>query len=82
MSPLVSLWHTKEMFVLDFAVLKQPPQLTTDDDGHQFIRMPTRIVSRIRIPPSQVFEIMKALEQQLTMWERETGRRLGSDSRE
>jgi len=32
-------------------------------------------VSRVRIPPDQVFELMKALEQQLTMWENETGKR-------
>ncbi len=78
----VSLWHTKEIFVLDFAVLKQPPQLATDDEGKQIVRLPTRVVSRVRIPPSQVFEIMKALEQQLTMWERETGRSPGRGSPE
>jgi hypothetical protein len=27
------------------------------------------------VPPNQVFEIMKALERQLTGWEQETGRR-------
>ncbi len=37
--------------------------------------MPTRIVSRVRIPPSQVFEIMKTLEQQLTRWENDRGQR-------
>jgi hypothetical protein len=29
------------------------------------------VVSRVRIPPSQVFELMKALEQQLSAWEKE-----------
>jgi hypothetical protein len=33
------------------------------------------VVARVRVPPSQVFEIMKALERQLTAWETETGRR-------
>lgn len=37
--------------------------------------MPARIVARIKIPPAQVFELMKALEQQLTAWEKETGQR-------
>jgi hypothetical protein len=32
-------------------------------------------VARVRVPPNQVFEIMKALERQLTGWEQETGRR-------
>jgi hypothetical protein len=60
----VSVWHSKDVFVLDFAVLSQP---TTP------AQLNSRVVSRVRIPPSQVFEIMKALEQQLTAWEKERG---------
>lgn len=37
------------------------------------MHVPTRIVSRVRIPPSQVFELMKALEQQLSAYEKEIG---------
>ena len=59
----VSVWHSKDVFVLDFAVLSQP---TTPAE------LRSRVVSRVRIPPSQVFEIMKALEQQLTAWENES----------
>lgn len=58
----VSVWHSKDVFVLDFAVLTQP---TTP------AQLTSRVVSRVRIPPAQVFEIMKALEQQLTAWEAE-----------
>ena len=60
----VSVWHSRDVFVLDFAVLAQPVV------SGQLV---SRIVSRVRIPPSQVFEIMKALEQQLTAWEKERG---------
>ena len=56
----VSVWHSRHVFVLDFAVLAQPVV------ANQIV---SRVVSRIRIPPAQVFEIMKALEQQLTAWE-------------
>lgn len=58
----VSVWHSRDVFVLDFAVLAQP---TTPQ------QLNARVVSRVRIPPTQVFEIMKALEQQLTAWENE-----------
>jgi hypothetical protein len=58
----VSVWHSRDTFVLDFAVLAQP---TTPQ------QLSARVVSRVRIPPPQVFEIMKALEQQLTAWENE-----------
>ena len=60
----VSVWHSRDVFVLDFAVLSQP---TTP------AQLTSRVVSRVRIPPSQVFEIMKALEQQLSAWEKERG---------
>ncbi len=68
-----SIWHTSDSFVLDFAVLKRPPKPTVADDGTRVVKVPTRVVSRVRIPPSQVFEIMKGLEKQLTMWERAHG---------
>jgi hypothetical protein len=60
----VSVWHSRDVFVLDFAVLAQPPNPA---------QLTSRVVARVRIPPSQVFEIMKALEQQLTAWESERG---------
>jgi hypothetical protein len=68
-----SIWHTSDSFVLDFAVLKRPPKPSTADDGSRVVKVPTRVVSRVRIPPSQVFEIMKGLEKQLSMWERSHG---------
>ena len=68
----VSLWHTRDVFVLDFAALKAGPQ-RGEVDGRQVLNHPTRVVSRVRIPPAQVFELMKALEVQLSAWERETG---------
>jgi hypothetical protein len=67
----VRAWHTNESFVLDFAALHEPAQST--DEGVVVIK--AGVVSRVRIPPSQVFELMKALEQQLSAWEKETGRK-------
>lgn len=71
-----SLWHTPDSFVIDFAALRRPPYTTEEDPqtGRVAAVLPTRIVARVRIPPGQVFELMKALEQQLSMWEKETGR--------
>lgn len=74
----VSLWHDADSFTLDFAAVTRPPAPMRDEDsGAEFVGIPARIVARVRIPPSQVFEIMKALEQQLTAWETETGRKSG-----
>ncbi len=71
---LASLWHTRDVFVLDFAALKGAPQ-RAEHEGAAVLHHQTRVVARVRIPPAQVFELMKALESQLSAWEAETGRR-------
>ena len=71
-----SVWHTPNVFVMDFVALTQPPQPTTDaETGAESILVPGQVVSRICIPPEQVFELAKALAQQLEAWERETGKK-------
>ena len=70
----VNLWHSKDEFTFDFGVMSRPPQEGHDDSG-RFMHVATRIVARVRVPPGQVFEIMKALETQLSAWETETGQR-------
>ncbi len=66
----VVVWQTDETFVLDFAAMTGPP--TPADEGDEDV-VNAQIITRVRIPPAQVFEIMKALEQQLTQWEDRTG---------
>ena len=68
-----NLWHSPDVFTLDFAALAAPPQRYEDEHGQPFTQVQTRIVARVRIPPGQVFELMKALEIQLSAWETESG---------
>ncbi len=70
---LVGVWHTAESFVLDFSAFADPARVQVEE-GVDVLVQRAQVVARVRIPPSQVFEIMKALEQQLSAWERETGR--------
>ena len=71
-----NVWHTPNVFVMDFVTLAQPPRDSTDPEtGAPQLVVPARVVSRTRIPPEQVFELAKALTQQLEFWEQETGRR-------
>ena len=71
-----NVWHTPTVFVMDFVTLAQPPRADTNPEtGERVAVVPARVVSRIRIPPEQVFELAKALTQQLEFWEQETGRR-------
>ena len=61
---------------MDFLTLAKPPSETVDaETGERRTIVPARVVSRVRIPPEQVFELAKALTQQLEFWEQETGRR-------
>jgi hypothetical protein len=69
-----AIWHTHHTFVLDFAALKAAPEAFESEDART-LRQEAVVVARVRIPPAQVFEMMKALEQQLTAWEKETGQR-------
>ena len=64
----VRAWHTKDIFILDFSAYMEPPMR---DEAAEDIVQQSAVVSRVRIPPDQVFELMKALEQQLSAWESE-----------
>ena len=69
---IVGVWHTSDSFVLDFSAVTEPSRVDSSG-GQPVIVQRAQVVARVRIPPNQVFEIMKALEQQLTAWERERG---------
>jgi hypothetical protein len=72
----VSVWHDRDGFTFDFAANMQPPVASKDEEtGAPVVLVHAQIVSRVRVPPSQMFEIMKTLEIQLSAWERETGSR-------
>jgi hypothetical protein len=59
---------------MDFVSLARPPQAATDADGNPVTVVPGGSCSGAD-PPQQVFELAKALTQQLEFWEQETGRR-------
>lgn len=69
----VGVWHSSDVFVLDFAALTSPPRSYIDETGEAKTQVNARVVSRVRVPPAQVFELMKALERELSAWERERG---------
>jgi len=69
---LLAIWHTQDEFTFDFAV-KQPAQMGEAEDGTQVVHVPARVVSRVRVPPGQVFEILKALNENMTHYEQAFG---------
>lgn len=68
------VWHGADGFVLDFAVVTHPPHPGEDaDTGLAVTQINARVVSRVRIPTSQAWELMRALNEQLSQWETEHG---------
>ncbi|MCO6007827.1 DUF3467 domain-containing protein [Actinoallomurus purpureus] len=74
-----SVWRTQDSFVIDFSTAVRPPEMMEDEGGTPYIHVPAQVVSRVRIPPSQVWELMKVLEQNLSAYERESGKSAHDD---
>jgi Protein of unknown function (DUF3467) len=69
---IVAVWHDGDGFILDFSVIVTAPQPATNQDtGQNVTLINAKVVSRVRIPASQAFELMKALNTQLSQWEAE-----------
>jgi hypothetical protein len=69
----LAIWHTPHEFTFDFLVSSEPPQPVATDEGETVIRAPHRLVARIRIPPTAVFDIIRTVNQNLTMYEQSFG---------
>lgn len=78
----LAIWHTGHEFTFDFLVSSTPPQPGRGDQGEEVIRAPHRLVARVRIPPTAVFDIIRTINENLTMYERRFGqiRRPGGET--
>jgi len=64
----LGVWHTVYEFTLDFATT-QPPQETDPEDPSSPVRVPCRVVARVKIPPTVLFDILRALNENMTRYE-------------
>jgi hypothetical protein len=55
---MAAVWHTEHEFTLDFFV-QATPGAVNDENGQTVI--PYRGVARVRIPPSVIFEVARAI---------------------
>ena len=62
-SNLLAVWHTAYEFTLDFAVT-EPGQ-----PSEAGVKVPCRVVSRVKIPVTLIFEVLKALNANMTQYE-------------
>jgi hypothetical protein len=65
---ILAVWHTAHEFTLDFAAT-QPPQRTDPNDENSPFVVPCHVVSRVRIPVSVVFDVLRALNENMTRYE-------------
>jgi Protein of unknown function (DUF3467) len=68
----LAVWHTAHEFTLDFAGM-QPAQPADAEDETSPIVVPCRVVARVRIPVSVVFDVLRALNQNMTKYEERFG---------
>jgi hypothetical protein len=62
------VWHTPFEFTMDFAVL-QPT--VPDADGSPIT--PARVVARVKFPPAQIFQLLQAINANMTKYEESFG---------
>ena len=65
---LLNVWHTAHEFTLDFATT-MPPEGAVDEDDQEFVRVPVRVVQRVKVPPTLLFDIIRALNDNMTRYE-------------
>jgi hypothetical protein len=63
----LSVWHPPHEFSLDFC-----STLPMRDDGRSTV-MPLRVVSRVKIPVTLIFDVLRALNDNMTRYERAYG---------
>ncbi len=68
-----SVWHTPNTFVIDFLSVKQPVT-TGQHDGQPATIVDSTVAARVRLPPEQIFALIKALSDQSQRWLAESGR--------
>ncbi len=65
----LGVWHSPYEFTLDFCAT-QPPQQTNEDSP---VVVPCRVVSRVKIPVTLIFDVLRALNENMTRYEQTFG---------
>jgi Protein of unknown function (DUF3467) len=67
-SNFLGVWHTAYEFTLDFCST-QPAQPVDPEDPNSPAVVPCRVVARVKIPPTLVFNVLQALNENMTNYE-------------
>jgi len=69
---VVTVWHSPYEFTLDFSVT-QPPQPTDPENPEAGGVVPSRVVARVKIPVTLIFDVLRALNGNMTLYEQRYG---------
>jgi hypothetical protein len=69
-SNFLGVWHSPYEFTLDWCVT-QPPQ-PSEQDPERLV-MPTRVVARVKIPVTLIYDVLRALNENMTRYEETFG---------
>ena len=64
----LSAWHSEHEFTLDFAALRGP---RVNEDGETVLSY--RVVTRVRLPATMIFDVIRELNRDMTEYEQEFG---------
>jgi Protein of unknown function (DUF3467) len=68
----LNAWHSPHDFTLDFAAI-QRPELVDPTDPESEVTLLHRIVVRVRVPLTMMFEFIREMNESLTRYEQEHG---------
>jgi hypothetical protein len=79
----VSVWHSPYEFTLDFCAT-QPPQPADPSEPEGSVVIPCRVGARVKIPVTLIFDVLRALNENMTRYESSFGtiRRPGEGEKE
>ena len=69
---MVGVWHTGHEFTIDFAS-SLPAKRGTDEQGNDVVVVGQKINARVKIAPTMMFEIIRALDHNLQKYEAQFG---------
>lgn len=72
---MANVWHTTHEFTIDFFAQALPGSVE-DGSGAQVV--PFVGVTRVRVPPSVIFELARAISINVDNWEQSTGRQVSA----
>ena len=64
----MQVWHTKHDFMLDFAVTERIE--ADSDEPESGEALVCRITSRVRVPATMIFDVIRSLNEVMTRYER------------